>query len=166
MNALFFCRVVVGILEFFGWRTSLHLSLQTLQLYNTWDSNSVYQQLQPATEAKFMCAISLRFLGYIPESYQTRGLCMDLSNHREGVFYQVQLLSSLKCILETIRGCVSLKKYKSQGKDVEVPVNSKETFVWISSKNSASGQFFMAATISSPINVSPKERPSMFRSVF
>jgi hypothetical protein len=37
---------------------------------------------------------------------------------------------------------VSLKKYKSQGKGGEVIVNSKEenpkTFVWISSKNSAS----------------------------
>jgi hypothetical protein len=29
-------------------------------------------------------------------------------------------------ILETVRGCVSLKKYKSQGKAVEVTVNSKE----------------------------------------
>ncbi len=43
-----------------------------------------------------------------------------------------------------VRGCVSLKKYKSQGKAAEVTVNSKEektlmTFVWISSKNSASG---------------------------
>jgi hypothetical protein len=28
--------------------------------------------------------------------------------------------------LETIRGCVSLKKYKSQGKAVQVTVNSKE----------------------------------------
>jgi hypothetical protein len=27
---------------------------------------------------------------------------------------------------ETVRGCVSLKKQKSQGKDVEVTVNSKE----------------------------------------
>jgi DNA-binding protein YbaB len=30
------------------------------------------------------------------------------------------------------------EKYKSQGKAVEVTVNSKENFVWISSKNSAS----------------------------
>jgi hypothetical protein len=30
------------------------------------------------------------------------------------------------CTLETGRGCVSLKKYKSQGKAVEVTVNSKE----------------------------------------
>jgi hypothetical protein len=28
--------------------------------------------------------------------------------------------------VETIRGCVSLKKYKSQGKIVEVTVNTKE----------------------------------------
>jgi hypothetical protein len=34
---------------------------------------------------------------------------------------------------------VILKKWKSQGKAVEVTLNSKlETFVWISSKNSAS----------------------------
>ncbi len=46
--------------------------------------------------------------------------------------------------VETVRGCVSSKKDKSHGKAVEVTVNSKEetlkTFVWISSKNSASGQ--------------------------
>ncbi len=43
-----------------------------------------------------------------------------------------------------IRGCVSLKKQKSQGNAVEVTVNSKEenlkTFVWISSKTLASGK--------------------------
>ncbi len=57
----------------------------------------------------------------------------------------------------SIKGCVNLKKYKSQGKAVEVTVNSKEekrgktlkTFVWISSKNVASdrsklGDFFRA----------------------
>jgi hypothetical protein len=40
---------------------------------------------------------------------------------------------------------VSLKEYKSQGKAVEVTVNSKEKtlFVWISSKNSASGSDFL-----------------------
>ncbi len=34
---------------------------------------------------------------------------------------------------------MSFKKYKSQGKIVEVTVNSKEENSWISSKNSASG---------------------------
>ncbi len=57
------------------------------------------------------------------------------------VFFQVFLLSPLQCT-ETVRGCVSSKKLKSQGKAVEVAVNSKEkilkTFVWISSKNLAS----------------------------
>ncbi len=42
-----------------------------------------------------------------------------------------------------VRGCASLNKKKSQAKAVEVTVNSKEktfeTFVWISSKNLASG---------------------------
>jgi hypothetical protein len=59
------------------------------------------------------------------------------------VFYQVFLLSRFQCtvteLLETVRGCVSLKKKKSQSKAVEVIVNSKEenskTCVWISSKN-------------------------------
>jgi hypothetical protein len=44
-------------------------------------------------------------------------------------FYQDFLLSPLQCTvteLETVRGCVSLKKYKSQGKAVEVAVNRKE----------------------------------------
>ncbi len=43
-----------------------------------------------------------------------------------------------------VRGCVSLKKQKSQGKAVEDTVNSKEnslkTFNWILSRNSASGK--------------------------
>jgi hypothetical protein len=74
------------------------------------------------------------------------------------VFFQVFLLSTLQCTVTlTVEkctrlcelnkyqgGCVSLKKYKSQGKAVEVTVNSKEentyAFVWISSKNSVSGQ--------------------------
>jgi hypothetical protein len=46
------------------------------------------------------------------------------------VFHQVFLLSPLQCkgnwSVETVKGCVSLKKYKSQGKAVEVTVNSKE----------------------------------------
>jgi hypothetical protein len=57
---------------------------------------------------------------------------MDFLYHRdEGVvFYQAFLLSSLQCTVmkcsETVRGCVSLKKLKSQGKAVEVTVDSKE----------------------------------------
>ncbi len=58
---------------------------------------------------------------------------MDFLNQREGAmfFYQVFLLSLLQCTAteqETVRGCVNLKKYKSQGKavDVEVTVNSKK----------------------------------------
>ncbi len=41
------------------------------------------------------------------------------------------------------RGCLSMKKYKSQGKAVEVTLNSKEekTFVWIPSMNLASENF-------------------------
>ncbi len=45
------------------------------------------------------------------------------------VFYQVSsfLLYSVQLFtLETVRGCVSLKKYKSYDKAVEVAVNSKE----------------------------------------
>ncbi len=44
-------------------------------------------------------------------------------------FYPVFLLSRLQCTvtaLETVRGCVSLTKWKSQGKAVEETVNSKE----------------------------------------
>jgi hypothetical protein len=49
----------------------------------------------------------------------TWGFCM--------VFYQVVLLSSLHCTMYsdwTVRGCVSLKKQKSQGKAVECTVKS------------------------------------------
>jgi hypothetical protein len=44
------------------------------------------------------------------------------------VFYHVFLLCPLQCTVtvETVRGCVSLKKQKSHGKAVEVTVNSKE----------------------------------------
>jgi hypothetical protein len=55
---------------------------------------------------------------------------MDFLNNGEGgmVFYQVFLLSPLQCAvtLETVRGYVSLKKIKSQGKALEVTVSSKE----------------------------------------
>ncbi len=57
---------------------------------------------------------------------------MDFLNHREGcmVFYQVFLLSPIQCtvaeLYKYVRGCVSLKKLKSQGKAVEVTENSKE----------------------------------------
>jgi hypothetical protein len=69
---------------------------------------------------------------------------MDFLNHREGGFpsgfspFSFTVYSN--CCRKS-RGCVSLKKWKSQGKAVEVTLNSKEEeFVWITSKNSASGQ--------------------------
>jgi hypothetical protein len=57
--------------------------------------------------------------------------CADFLNHRKGgvVFYQVLLLSLLSegtVETVTVRGCVRLKKYKSQGKAEEVTLNSKE----------------------------------------
>ena len=51
---------------------------------------------------------------------------MDFLNHREKimVFCQVFLLSPLQCTVtelsKYVGGCVSLKKYKAQGKAVEV----------------------------------------------
>jgi hypothetical protein len=54
---------------------------------------------------------------------------MDFLNHREGglVFYQALLLSPLQgTVTDLVRGCGSLKEKKSQGKTVEVTVNSKE----------------------------------------
>ncbi len=53
---------------------------------------------------------------------------MDFLNHTKGGmdFYPVFLLSSLQCIVETVRGCESLKKQKSQGKVEDLTVNSKE----------------------------------------
>ena len=62
---------------------------------------------------------------------------MEFLNHWEGdvVLYKFFLLFPLQCIVETTRGCVSSKKYKSQCNAVEVTLNSKEeilkTFVWI-----------------------------------
>ncbi len=52
---------------------------------------------------------------------------MDFFNHWEGdmILYQVFLIYPLLCKvtgLKTVRGCVSLKKYKSQG----LSVNSKK----------------------------------------
>ncbi len=54
---------------------------------------------------------------------RSQGILMDFLNHREGgmVLYRVFLLSPLQ-----LRGCVNLKKYISEGKAVEVTVNSKE----------------------------------------
>jgi hypothetical protein len=56
---------------------------------------------------------------------------MDFLNHREGVWLSIRfpLFFPLQCTvteLEIVRGCVSLMKLKSQGKAVEMTVNSKE----------------------------------------
>jgi hypothetical protein len=57
---------------------------------------------------------------------------LNFLNNREGgiVFYQVSLPFNftvyINSTVETVRGCVSLRKYKSQGKAVEVTVNTKE----------------------------------------
>ncbi len=57
---------------------------------------------------------------------------MDFLSQRERgvVSCKVFLLSPLQSTssrtVETVRGCVSLKKYKSQGKAVETTMNSKE----------------------------------------
>ncbi len=56
---------------------------------------------------------------------------MDILNHRQWgmVFYKFLFLSPLQCTvteLETARGCKSSKKQKSQGRAVELTVNSKE----------------------------------------
>ncbi len=51
---------------------------------------------------------------------------MDFLNQREGgkVFYFFFTVYS-SCTVETVWGCMSLKKQKSQDKAVEVTVNSK-----------------------------------------
>ncbi len=74
---------------------------------------------------------------------------MDFLNHREGEygflsgFPPFSFTVYNNSTVETVRGCVSLKKLKSQGKAPEVTVISKEEtlkiFVWISSKNFVSG---------------------------
>ncbi len=56
---------------------------------------------------------------------------MDFLNHREGVWFSIRFSSFLLYsvqyrTIETVRGCLSWKKYKSQGKAAEVTVNSKE----------------------------------------
>ncbi len=57
---------------------------------------------------------------------------MDFLNHREEgmVFYQVFLLALLQCtvtdLYKYVRGCMSFKKQKSQGKIEELSVISKE----------------------------------------
>ncbi len=50
---------------------------------------------------------------------------MDFINHREGGMFSTILLYRVRAV-ETVRGCMSLKKQKSQGKAVEVTSNSKE----------------------------------------
>ncbi len=61
-----------------------------------------------------------------------------LNNREEGmVFFLSPLQSTVIELYKYVRGCVSLKTYKSQGKAVEMIVNNKEenSFVWISPKN-------------------------------
>ncbi len=82
--------------------------------------------------------IFLRFLGIILRISDLRFLYGFLNKEGGMVFYQVFLLSPLQCtvtftiemhktFLDFEEICkMSLKKYKSQGKAVEVTVNSKE----------------------------------------
>ncbi len=90
--------------------------------------------------------------GHNLESSQTWGFCMNVLGRGYGFssgcspfFFTVYSNWSV----ETVRGCVSLKKYKSQGKAVEVAMNRKEetfkTFVLISCKNLASGKHIFLA---------------------
>jgi hypothetical protein len=53
---------------------------------------------------------------------------MDFLHQGEGrrVFYQVFILSPVQ---QTVRGCVSLKKYKSQGKGADTVNNKKENYL-------------------------------------
>ncbi len=81
---------------------------------------------------------------------------MDFLNHREGPKRGYGFPTGFPPFFftETVRGCVSLKKWKSQArqsKAVEVTGNNNEenlqTFVWISSKNSASGPYDARAVL-------------------
>ncbi len=67
--------------------------------------------------------------GHNLESSQTWGFRMGFLNHWEGFlsgFPPFSYTEYSNWTVETVRGCVSLKKYKSQGKAVEVTVNSKK----------------------------------------
>jgi len=71
--------------------------------------------------------LRLEVSGHNRESFQTWGYCMDFLNHKEGGrFPPFSFTVYINWTLEAVRGCVSLKKYKSQGKAVEVTMNSKE----------------------------------------
>ncbi len=77
--------------------------------------------------------------GHNLEGSQTGGFCLDFLNHRGRGYgfladfppvsftvYSVQCTVYTNGTVVIVRGSVSLKKYKSQGKAVEVTVNSKE----------------------------------------
>ncbi len=76
------------------------------------------------------CRISLRFLGIILRVLTLKGFCLDLLDQREkgygflSGFPPFSFTVFSNWTVETVRGCVSLKKQKSEGKAVEV--NSKE----------------------------------------
>ena len=88
---------------------------------------------------------------------------MDFLNHIERgiVFFKFFLLSSLQCTVEIRKRLCEFKEknnrlreveeYKSQGKAVEGTVEKQggklKTFVWISSKNSASGGSFCSTSL-------------------
>ncbi len=94
------------------------------------DSATINQRRSYKTVDMFRSRVEVS--GHNLESSQTWGFCIDFLNHSERwkVLYQVFLHSPLQSTgnwpLETVRGCVSLKKEKSQSKAVEVTVNSKE----------------------------------------
>jgi hypothetical protein len=86
--------------------------------------------------------VSLRFLGIILRVFRLEVSVWISSTIGRGVWFFILGFPPFS-FTEIVRGCVSLKKYKSQSKAVRVTVNSKEenseNFDWISSKNSACG---------------------------
>ncbi len=75
--------------------------------------------------------------GHNLESSQTWGLWMVFFNHRKGgmVFYQVFLISPLQCTVNCWN-CMRLREFE----EIEISRQScRGDFVWISSKNTASG---------------------------
>jgi hypothetical protein len=78
---------------------------------------------------------------------------MDFLNHMEWFLTDFPPFSFTvykSRTVETVRGCVSLKKYNSRAKAEGVTKKARrktlKTFVWISSKNSASVQKILLVT--------------------
>ncbi len=112
------------------WRSRGHVRVG-VKLY-TCESESTFPFVHISLEAEFMNELVEVSAHYLESSQSSRFfLCGCFKPQGRGYgflsgFPSFSFTAHSNWTVETVIGCVSLKKYKSQGKAVDVTVNSKE----------------------------------------